>query len=187
VRPSDPSQQEQVKAELYRVLGRKYQFDPEDKRTLRMWDFIEQEKMGQRIETGVSIFLGSVGFLTLLIAGVGVANVMYVVVKERTREIGIKIAVGARRRYIMSQFIFEALLIALIGGAIGILISWGVVSAVRMIPAEDGPMQFFNRPVLSVSTMVLTAGILTLIGLLAGFFPARKAATVDPVESLRYE
>jgi putative ABC transport system permease protein len=136
----------------------------------------------------MSIFLGSIGFLTLLIAGVGVTNVMYVVVKERTREIGIKMAVGARRSYIMSQFIFEALLISFLGGAVGILFSWGVVSLLRMIPSGDnGPMQFFNRPVLSGTIMLLTTGILAALGLLAGFFPARKAASVDPVESLRYE
>jgi putative ABC transport system permease protein len=188
VRPADPLQQEQLKSEIFRVLARKYHFDPRDERTLFIWDFIEQEKMGHKIDVGMSIFLGSIGFLTLLIAGVGVTNVMYVVVKERTREIGIKMAVGARRSYIMTQFIFEALFIALLGGAVGILFSWGVVSIVRMIPAaEDGPMQFFNRPVLSWAIMLLTTGILTVLGLLAGFFPARKAASVDPVESLRYE
>jgi putative ABC transport system permease protein len=188
VRPADPMQQEELKSEIFRVLARKYHFDPRDERTLFIWDFIEQEKMGHKIDVGMSIFLGSIGFLTLLIAGVGVTNVMYVVVKERTREIGIKMAVGARRSYIMTQFIFEALLIALLGGVVGILFSWGVVSIVRMIPAaEDGPMQFFNRPVLSWTIMLLTTGILTALGLLAGFFPARKAASVDPVESLRYE
>ena len=188
VRPADPSQQEELKSEIFRVLARKYRFDPRDERTLFIWDFIEQEKMGKKIDIGMSIFLGSIGFLTLLIAGVGVANVMYVVVKERTREIGIKMAVGARRSYIMSQFIFEALLLALLGGAAGILFSWGVVSIVSMIPAgEDGPMQFFNRPVLSGTIILLTTGILTLLGLLAGFFPARRASSMDPVESLRYE
>jgi len=135
----------------------------------------------------MAIFLGSMGFLTLLIAGVGVANIMYIVVKERTREIGVKMAVGARRRYILAQFIFEALLIAFIGGAIGIIFSWSVISAVRLIPAEDGPMQFLGRPILSYGITFLTAGILTLIGLLSGFFPARKAASLDPVDSLRYE
>jgi putative ABC transport system permease protein len=187
VRPSDPSRQEALKKEIFRVLARKYHFDPADERTLFIWDFIENEKVSRKVGIGVSIFLFSVGFLTLLIAGVGVANVMYVVVKERTREIGIKMAVGARRSYILAQFITEALLIAFIGGAIGILFSWGVISAVRMLPATDGPMQFLGRPVLSSGTMLLTAGILALIGLLAGFFPARRAASVDPVESLRYE
>jgi len=189
VHPSDPSQQERVKSEIYRVLGRKYQFDPEDERALGIWDFIEAEKISRKIGIGVSIFMFSVGFLTLLIAGIGVANVMYVVVKERTREIGIKMAVGARRNYILGQFIFEALLLAFIGGAVGLLFSYSVVTAVRMIPTGDdiNAMQFLGRPVLSLTTMLMTTGILALIGFLAGFFPARKAASVDPVESLRYE
>jgi putative ABC transport system permease protein len=152
-----------------------------------MWDFIEAEKIGEKVFLGVQIFLGSIGFLTLLIAGVGVANVMYVVVKERTKEIGIKLAIGARKRYILSQFIFEALLISLMGGGIGILFSWGIVSLMHTFPAEEGAMQFLGRPILSVNIMILTSSILTAIGLAAGIFPARKAASVDPVESLRYE
>jgi putative ABC transport system permease protein len=187
ISPKDPNKQELVKSELYRVLGRKYKFDPEDERALRVWDTIESDKIGQKINLGMSIFLGFMGFLTLLIAGVGVANIMYIVVKERTREIGIKMAVGARRRYILAQFVFEALLIAFIGGAIGILFSWSVVALVRLIPAEDGPMQFLGRPILSQGITFLTVTVLALIGLLSGFFPARKAASLDPVESLRYE
>lgn len=187
VSPADPLQQSALKAEIFRVLARKYRFDPTDERTLFIWDFIEQEKMGEKISLGMSIFLGGMGFLTLLIAGVGVANVMYVVVKERTREIGIRRAVGARRRDIMGQIVFEALLLAFLGGAVGIFFSWGVVAAVRTIDAPDGPMQFFNRPQLSAGIMFLTTGVLALLGLLAGYFPARKAAAVDPVESLRYE
>jgi putative ABC transport system permease protein len=187
VRPSDPNAQEQLTKEIYRVLGRKYRFDPADERALRIWDFIENAKINHQVSLGVSIFLFSVGFLTLLIAGVGVANVMYAIVKERTREIGIRIAVGAKRKHILAQFIFQALLIAFIGGAIGLLFSWGVVSAMKLIPSDDGAMQFLGKPVLSPVIMIITAGILAVIGLLAGFFPARRAAGVDPVESLRYE
>jgi putative ABC transport system permease protein len=143
--------------------------------------------MQNKVLLGISIFLGAVGTLTLLIAGVGVANVMYVVVKERTREIGIKMALGARKSYIQLQFVFEALLLAGIGGTIGLLFSALMVWAVRLIPSDSGAMEFLGKPVLSPPIMIMTAVVLGTIGLLAGFFPARRAAGVDPVESLRYE
>ena len=187
VRPADPSMQEEVKKEIFRVLARKYHFDPTDERTLFIWDFIENEKMGEKINIGIEIFLFSIGFLTLLIAGVGVANVMYVVVKERTREIGIKLAVGARRSYILAQFISESLLLSFIGGTLGLLFSAVVVFVMHLFPSDDGPMQFLGKPILSPAIMIMTTGILALIGLLAGLFPARRASSVDPVESLRYE
>jgi putative ABC transport system permease protein len=125
--------------------------------------------------------------MTLIIAGVGVANIMFVVAKERTREIGIKRAVGAKKSHIIFQFIFESLLIAFSGGILGFLVSVGIIKFMWMIPVQEGAMQFLGRPLLSSSVIFVSIALLTLIGLLAGVFPARKAANVNPVEALRYE
>ena len=187
LRPANPARAEFVKGEIFRVLGARYKFDPEDERALPMWDFIEDEKMSNQIALGIEIFLGLVGAFTLLVAGVGVANIMYVVVKERTREIGIKLSIGARKRHIMSQFIFESLALTLIGGLVGLLFSVSVVLLVDSLPADDGAMVYLANPKLSWPIALACAAILISIGLIAGVLPARRAAKVDPVESLRYE
>jgi putative ABC transport system permease protein len=176
-----------VEKQIRKVLGKKYQFDPEDERAIPMWNFIEQEKQAGKVFKGINIFLAVIGSMTLIISGVGVANIMFVVAKERTREIGIKRAVVARKGHIIFQFIFESLLIAFIGGSIGLLVSLGVIKLMWMMPGQDGAMAFLSRPILSSSVLTVSIFLLTLIGLLAGFFPARKAASVDPVEALRYE
>ncbi|HYS51074.1 MAG TPA: ABC transporter permease, partial [Burkholderiales bacterium] len=143
VQPRDVSRGPLVKGELYRVLGQKYRFDPKDERALGMWDFIEDEKQTLAVGLGIQIFMGLVGVFTLLIAGVGVANIMYVVVKERTQEIGIKLALGARRRHIMAQFLFEAMTIAVSGGLVGLAAAALIVLGVDALPKEDNPaMQY---------------------------------------------
>jgi len=188
LRPRSVEEAEQAKAALYRVLGRKYKFDPDDIRALSMWDFVEDAKMVKAIGLGIQIFLGLVGGFTLLVAGVGVANIMYVVVRERTREIGIKLAVGARKPHIMSQFIFEAMLLALVGGSIGLAFSALVVTGLNAIPSGDNDaMAYIANPVLSWPIALICVTILVAIGLIAGVLPARRAAELDPVESLRYE
>ena len=187
VRPVRVEEGAWVEQEIRNVLGKKYHFDPSDERAIPMWNFIENERQGAKVFKGINIFLAVIGSMSLIIAGVGVANIMYVVAKERTREIGIKRAVGAKKSHIMFQFIFESLLIAFIGGIIGMLVSFLIIKALWMIPGGDGPMEFLGRPILSTSVIAVSIGLLTLIGLLAGLFPARKASKVEPVEALRYE
>jgi putative ABC transport system permease protein len=187
VRPRDVTRAPYVKRRIYEVLGSRYQFDPNDEGALGIWDFIESMKETKLIAGGIQIFLGVVGALTLMVAGIGLANVMYVVVRERTREIGIKRALGARRRHIVTQFVAEATLLALTGGGIGLILAASLVLGVASIPDTNEAMTFIANPKLSWPIGIGTVTILTLIGIVAGVLPARRAAAVDPVEALRYE
>jgi putative ABC transport system permease protein len=187
VRPRDLREAEVVNRRLYEVLGARYSFDPDDTRALRMWDFIEEERITRAIGLGIQIFLGVVGALTLIVAGVGVANIMYVVVRDRTREIGVKLAIGARRRHVLAQFIFEAVLICLTGGLAGLGLGAAIVAGVAALPDFNEAMFFIANPALPWPVALGTVATLIAIGIVAGVFPARRAAALDPVESLRWE
>jgi putative ABC transport system permease protein len=184
-------QPEQMRGELKRlneIVGGKYGYDPTDDRALPAWDMVKSSQTTRNILVGLQLFLGIVGALTLLIGGVGVANIMYAVVKERTREIGVKMALGAKRRWIIVPFVLEAVVYTLIGGALGITIATLLVALTAFIPIESNRvMSFLGRPTLSPQIGVVTSLILGVIGLLAGYFPARRAASVDPAATLRYE
>ncbi len=186
-RPRDPSRSEQAKKRLYEVMGGKYRFDPEDEEALSIWDTVEMEEIFDRVSMGVQIFLGIIGGLTLIVAGVGVANIMYVVVRDRTREIGIKMAVGAKERQIIYQYMLEALLTVFLGGVIGLFLSWGFVKLVNLIPVDSEMMKYVGRPTMSLSVVLISATVLGTIGFVSGILPAKKAASVNPAEALRYE
>jgi putative ABC transport system permease protein len=170
------------------LLGGKYGYDPTDERAMQTWDMVKSGEVNRKITFGIQLFLGIIGALTLVIGGVGVANIMYAVVKERTREIGVKMALGAKRRWIVVPFVLEGLLYTLVGGTMGMTIAMLLVTATSFIPIESNKvLSFLGRPTLSLNIGVITSMILGAIGLAAGYFPARRAASVDPAATLRYE
>jgi putative ABC transport system permease protein len=187
VRPAVFERSQELVRDIRTVLGRKYRFDPADEDALHIYDDIEMEKIVGKIFLGLNIFFGFIGSLTLVIAGVGVANIMYVVVRERTHELGIRRAIGAKRGHIITQFLGEAFLITGGGGAIGIGLSLAIIGLVSLVPLDSGVLQFMGHPIFSWPISLVTVTILVLIAVLAGIFPARQAAEVDPVEALRYE
>lgn len=170
------------------ILGQKYGYDPADDRAFGTWDMVKSSRTTAMMSAGIQMFLGIIGALTLIIGGVGVANIMYAVVKERTREIGVKMALGAKSRWIIWPFVMEGVIYTAIGGAIGIMIATLMVAAATYLPVESNRvMSFLGRPTLSPQIGIATSAILGIIGLLAGYFPARRAAAVDPAATLRYE
>lgn len=187
VQPRRPEDAEFVKSLIKRVLGAKHQFDPTDKRALWIWDVVEQEREVMKVMLGIQMFLGMIGGITLFIAGGGVANMMYVVIRQRTKEIGLKIALGAKKRNILFPFLLESILITLIGGIFGIPVTYLMIKVYAALPIEEYIFRILGVPEISWNIAFGTVIILGLLGLLAGFFPARKAASINPMEALRYE
>ncbi len=176
-----------AKDQVYRVMGAKYHFDPEDTRALGIWDTREMQRINGNVTLGIQIFLGIIGGLTLFVGGMGVANIMYAVVKERTREIGVKMALGAKGRQVMTPFVIEALLMTVLGGILGTAVSLGLIGLIAALPLKGEAFDFMGRPTFSPAIAAATAVVLGTIGALAGYFPAKRAASVNPAVSLRYE
>jgi putative ABC transport system permease protein len=181
-RPVDPELSPAATAGIRRVLGRKYTFDPADEDALSVWDTNEMMKMFKYLFIGFNAFLGIVGSFTLVVGGVGVANIMFVVVQERTREIGIRRSLGARRRDILAQVLMEAILIVAAGAGLGFAISVGLTTLMGLLPIEE----YVGVPTISTAVTALTGGLLLTVALAAGLLPARRAAGLDPADALRW-
>lgn len=182
IKPVHPLVAPIVQDRIYEVLGKKYKFDPSDKEALSMWDTTEFQKMVWYIFLGMNIFLGIIGAFTLTVGGIGVANIMYVVVQERTKEIGIKRSVGAKKRHIMVQFFVETFFIIGIGAFIGLAISLVLLFLVSMMPIDE----FVGTPGISWWVATAAVSVLAGIGFIAGFFPARKAANLNVIQCLHF-
>jgi len=182
VRPDPPMASEPMKQAIYRYLGEKYRFDPEDEGALGMWDTVESDRFLDWFFWSLQALLGLGGALTLGAGGIGVANVMFLIVRERTREIGIRKAVGAQDWHIMTQFMLEAVLIVGIGGLAGFGFSVLIVRLLQMLPVPD----WLGTPELSSLVSIVTIAILSSVGVAAGIFPARRAARMDPVQALEF-
>ena len=176
-----PSLVPAAKARVYEVLGRRLKFDPKDKEAIGMWDTTEGEKFFDTFFLTFRMFLTVIGSFTLMVGGLGVSNIMYVVVEERTREIGVKLAVGAKPRFIQTQFLLETLTLTGIGGALGFLTTLGITAVFPLLRLDE----YVGTPVASPLVIVVTAALLGLIGFAAGYFPARRASLLDPVVALK--
>ncbi|UCD16464.1 MAG: ABC transporter permease, partial [Candidatus Zixiibacteriota bacterium] len=185
--PTEPNRSEAVEKRVLKAMGAKHKFHPDDESALGFWDVIQSLRTTMDIMLGIEIFLGIIGALTLLIASVGVANIMYVSIKERTREIGVKMAMGARRSYIVTQFLIEALGITFLGGFMGMSISYILTELFQRAPIESEIFDIMGRPTVSLEIGMIVVIILGIMGLLSGLFPALRAASVNPVDALRYE
>lgn len=171
----------QTQREISEILGARYKFDPTDKEALSVWDTTEGFAMLKNFFTAFSTFLVGIGIATLITGGIGVTNIMNVVLEERTKEIGIKMALGARKSVILSQFVMETLLITAVGGLSGFLFAYLLVTVVPYAGLGD----FIGTPTVDVNIGLLAVILVGIVGVVAGIFPARRAANLQPVQALK--
>ncbi|MGA8622562.1 MAG: ABC transporter permease [Candidatus Sulfotelmatobacter sp.] len=169
--------------EVRKIVARNHGFDFRDKDAFEGWDTIQNSKAVGTIFDAMNLFLGAVGLVTLALGAIGVINIMLVTVSERTREIGLRMALGATRRSILAHFFLEGIILTLFSGLIGM----GLAAALMAILGTQQGPGGFDPPKLVASTAILAIGSLTLAGVIAGLYPARKAARLQPVEALRQE
>jgi len=192
VRPVAAELDDRAQAQVLSILAERQHFSPTDKRAVMMISMAAFRPIYVMITYGLEVLLLFVGLLTLGIGGIGVMNIMLVTVNERTREIGLRRALGARRGHIRIQFVTEALAMTLAGGAVGVVLSVVIGAAIGTLPFLGPAYEDTTGAVdihMNVSWEILAASVavLVIVGVLSGLMPAMRAARLDPVEALRYE
>lgn len=172
-----------LEREIRRVIAVRHGFDPSDRNAVSMWDTALQSLMFGRMVQTMKDFFGLVGFVTLALGGLGVMNIMLVAVQERTREIGVRKALGATTAQVQRQFFLEGFLLTMLSGAIGFALAAALCGAVNMLPMPPR----FQGMTITWQASLMAVGALALIGVVTSTYPARRAARLPPVEALRYE
>ncbi len=180
---ADPEDHEAAVQQVRRVLGRVNHFDPKDEDALFVWDTMDGARQLKRIFEVITIFFGCVAIMTLCLGGIGVMNIMLVSVTERTREIGVRKAVGATRDDIMKQFFAESAILTVVSGLLGLVFGVGLCLLMAIVPLPE----IVPHPMVSAISVIVSIVTLSLITFSAGMYPARRAAEMAPIESLRYE
>jgi len=182
-RPLDKSEHLRSKLEIHNIIARRHHFDPKLEDAFEDWDTIENSQRVDKIFDAMDYFLGVVGFVTLGLGAIGIINIMLVSVTERTKEIGLRKALGATHRNILSQFFVEGMFLTIFSGGIGLLLASGFMTALAQLPSPEG----FDTPRIVPMSAVSAILSLAIAGIAAGLYPARKAALMAPVEALRQE